>query len=932
MATRRERVVLELEDQFTTGMARAAASAALLNRELDSLSKDSIRTRASISDIDRPIQDVGRSAGRSGNEIDKMSGRMRILADVTAVLGPGLVGIGAVGVPAIAGLAAQLGFAVTGAATAVLAFQGVGDTLKALNKAALKPTTENLEAAQVQLEKLSPAARGFVAQVGSMLPELRKLRDVAAEGFFPGLTQGLDAMETALPHVQGLIASVASELGSIAGDTGKSLASDRWTPFLDFIAREAPSALGQMADAAGNTAHAVAELWMATDPINDDFSTWLVNATDDLDKWAAGLSRTQGFADFMAYLDKTGPKVAETFGAIANAALQIVEAAAPLSGPVLDGVKALADLVSAIADSDLGTPLFTAVAALSLFNRTLAITKAAGNTTFGGFIAGQTRASLGVKSVIADLRVLTRESKLVTLPSKGFIGPLTQAQAALGRLQNPRTGLVATFKSVGKSAALLGGVGVAATGAADGIGLTNTASLALAGTIVGPWGTAVGGAVGLLLDAKGAGQGFADAMNRANVAVRGFDATAIEKSIADLKKQREDLTNVTGFGDFFGDRVTAALHSGAWHSNAVSDIDAKLKELRAQLKITRAEAEKGFSTAGFEATAAGIDDATSSTQEFMNKLQELSDVLAGRASFRDFEQSIDDFAARAIKRAKLLGEVAAAQRDLANAKTPDERRAARQRIKDLNDQADALKNSLDVGTQVGRDTQAALDNIAATALKVAQNLDPIQRAEFLAGARAEFVKAAKSAGLTADAAQKLADKVLGLNSVVGQPKIVIDADGAWRVISETQRRLNHLRARDLKLNVLLNFPQRQKNLEIFKDLHDGQAEGGTIRGSRYPYADKVLVPLAPGEEVITNRNGEADRWRPLLKRINAGLANGGTVPFATGGPAVSVGIDYERLAKAMAAVRPMYGDAHFYGDAAKREQDRLSSLDGRRRP
>lgn len=930
MATRRERVVLELEDQFTTGMARAAASAALLNRELDSLSKDSIRTRRSISDIDRPIQDVGRSAGRSGNEIDKMSGRMRILADVTAVLGPGLVGIGAVGVPAITGLAAQLGFAATGAATMVIAFQGVGDTLKALNKAALEPTTQNLEAAQVQLEKLSPAAQEFVSHVGALLPELRKLRDVAAEGLFPGLTRALDEMESALPHVQGLIGAVADELGRIAGDTGASLASDRWTSFLDFIAREAPAALGQMADAAGNTAHAVAELWMATDPINDDFSTWLVNATADLDRWATGLSRTQGFADFMAYLDKTGPKVADAFGAIANAALQIVQAAAPLSGPVLDGVKALADVVSAIADSDLGTPLFVAVGALSLFNRTMSLTRAAGNTTFGGFIAGQTRASLGLKSVIADLRVLTRESKLVSLPRQGFIGPLTQAQVALTRLRDPRTGLSATLKSVGKSAALLGGVGIAATGAADGIGLTNTASLALAGTIAGPWGAAVGGAVGLLLDAKGAGQGFADAMNRANVAVRGFDATAIEKSIADLKKQRKDLTDVTGFGDFFGDLSTQALHTKPLPGAAgpVEKIDQKLKELQGQLKVTRAEAEKGFSTDGFEATAAGIDDATSSTQDFLNKLQELSDVLAGRASFRDFEQSIDDFAARAIKRAKLLGEVAQAQQELANAKTPEEKKAARQRIKDLNDQADALKNSLNVGTQAGRDTQAALDNIAATALRVAQGLDPIARAEFLAGARREFIKAAVAAGHTADEAKRLADRVLGLSAIKGEPKIVIDADGAWRVIDKTAAKLERLTRKTYKLNI-----QAQASSTIPQVLDaQAHASGGTVGGPRYPYGDKVLTMLAPGEEVVTNRNGEADRWRPLLKRINAGLANGGTVPFATGGPGVAVGIDYERLAKAMAAVRPMYGDAHFYGDAAKREQDRLSALDGRKRP
>jgi hypothetical protein len=56
------------------------------------------------------------------------------------------------------------------------------------------------------------------------------------------------------------------------------------------------------------------------------------------------------------------------------------------------------------------------------------------------------------------------------------------------------------------------------------------------------------------------------------------------------------------------------------------------------------------------------------------------------------------------------------------------------------------------------------------------------------------------------------------------------------------------------------------------------ASGGTIAGSRSPYGDKVLVWAAPGEEMITNRNGEADRFRAdrASGRIPA-YASGGTV-------------------------------------------------------
>lgn len=56
------------------------------------------------------------------------------------------------------------------------------------------------------------------------------------------------------------------------------------------------------------------------------------------------------------------------------------------------------------------------------------------------------------------------------------------------------------------------------------------------------------------------------------------------------------------------------------------------------------------------------------------------------------------------------------------------------------------------------------------------------------------------------------------------------------------------------------------------------ADGMTVPGPRYPYADKVFIHAAPGEEVITNRNGEADRFRAdrAAGRIPR-YADGGTV-------------------------------------------------------
>jgi hypothetical protein len=62
------------------------------------------------------------------------------------------------------------------------------------------------------------------------------------------------------------------------------------------------------------------------------------------------------------------------------------------------------------------------------------------------------------------------------------------------------------------------------------------------------------------------------------------------------------------------------------------------------------------------------------------------------------------------------------------------------------------------------------------------------------------------------------------------------------------------------------------------------ADGATVPKTGLPYADRHLYMLADGEEVISNRYGQADRHRELLKAINGNrLAGGGTVGRHYGG-------------------------------------------------
>ncbi|WP_344340987.1 hypothetical protein, partial [Streptomyces rhizosphaericus] len=116
-----------------------------------------------------------------------------------------------------------------------------------------------------------------------------------------------------------------------------------------------------------------------------------------------------------------------------------------------------------------------------------------------------------------------------------------------------------------------------------------------------------------------------------------------------------------------------------------------------------------------------LNRGTKAANTFKGALQSATAALEGRASARDFEASGDD-ATAALRQ---------------NGRT------------------------LDINTAKGRANSAALDNIAGSALKVADGMRGANRVEFLKGARGDFIAMARDMGKTAAQARNLADR-LGL--------------------------------------------------------------------------------------------------------------------------------------------------------------------------
>lgn len=806
--------------------------------------KVSVGVDADVNPFVRGMATASAAARTFAGNLDSADSRMSNLVQTSLALGPALVPIAATATPALAGLASQLGFAATAAGVSVLAFQGVGDALKEVNEYAIEPTQENFESMREALDKLGPAGQDFVMFLQSIRPELQGLQDIAQEGLLPGAQEGIEELMELMPQVEGIIREVSSAVGDLIAEAGDNLNDPRWRDFFEYLETEARPQLEHLGRTFGNVFEGLANMWMAFDPLSDNFSSSLLQMSRDFRDWSDTLAESDGFREFVNYIEENGPRVWEALGATANAIIELVEAAAPVGSVALPIIEALADLLAIIADSPAGPTLVATAAGLSAVSRAVALYNAANGSALAGFLgkAGKDgeKAGLGLRGAAAGAGILA----------------------------------------------------VALTDLDDSLGVSNTAMGAMMGMVAGPYGAALGAGIGATLDLAAANDSLTEAIERANEAAAGTDVDAMARAISDVLREAEGFD---GFDDIFGleaDKV----------DSAVARLEQRMRDLEygtggiAEVLGSALAPSLGLTADSFELAAMSADD-------FRASLENVNATLEKRASLRDYQEALDEF---------------------------------RKTLKENGD-------TLDINTRKGRDNQAALDAIATTALKAAEGLKPMQRIEFLQGARKDLINAAEGLGKTSKGARKLADD-LGLVNLkakeLGKQKPTVEvrekgADKTKRAIEAAEKVAMTFDDIESWATVFAEDKSTPKVKEAARELawFDSQgadavltaidqaspvindvirglgaippsvstvvkvtrqmgglpvaAEGGTIEGQRHPYGDKVLYLLAPGEEVVSNRFGQADRHRDLLKAINAGrMAEGGTVPgLAAGGTA-----------------------------------------------
>lgn len=357
---------------------RLEAEIAQYKRELAEAALVTAGFAKSVGGTKGPLSDLERNTGSAGKEIDKFSGRLRLLVDTAVLLGPVIAPLGAAAIPVLTGSLVAMGAAAGGIGASVLALKGMGDAMKALSTYELDPTAENLQAVRIEMEKLGPAGEHFVHFLNSIEDELHTLQIAAREGLLPGLEDGIDAALERLPGVRKVVRELAMGVGELAESAGEDFApGGDWDAFFTYLDTDGQQSLEQFGGAIGDIANGLADMLVAFAPVTRDFSAGFADMAESFSDWAAGLGDSEGFEDFLAYIQTNGPKAIDLLGSIAHTFADLAVALAPIGAVSLPILTKFLDLLGVLASSDLGTPFLAAVVGITAYSRGLAIATSA---------------------------------------------------------------------------------------------------------------------------------------------------------------------------------------------------------------------------------------------------------------------------------------------------------------------------------------------------------------------------------------------------------------------------------------------------------------------------------------------------------------------------------------------------------------------------
>lgn len=307
---------------------------------------------------DKVETEVDVDTDKAENRIGSLMGRLGAMQRGIMALGPAVVPVMASLTSSVGGFGA--GFVAAGAgvasfaAIAIPALSGVFEASKEVDKINEKLAKADTAKERAKaLKELKAVYGGLTAKERESLTALQDFKSFW-DGFVKSLQnpildmfiKGLGTLKNTLNQLKPVFQASISAVGDLFNGMDNAVKGQQMQTFFDWLGKNVGPAIRSFGTAFMNVMQGVINLIMAFGPISTDMQSGLVGLTQKFADWTAGLANSQGFKDFIAYVQANGPKLMAILGEVATLIGQVIKAMAPFGPVILDIVSGLLQFVN----------------------------------------------------------------------------------------------------------------------------------------------------------------------------------------------------------------------------------------------------------------------------------------------------------------------------------------------------------------------------------------------------------------------------------------------------------------------------------------------------------------------------------------------------------------------------------------------------------
>lgn len=198
-----------------------------------------------------------------------------------------------------------------------------------------KERAKIMEQINVLQQSLGKEEKKALATLEDFKDNWQEIASITQKPILKSFTNSLTTFKTVLNSLRPMFVSIANGAVTLSKNMDNAFKAPDLQNFIKWMNNNAGQAFVTFGNIAGNVMRTVMNLIVAFGPLGNDMAASMEKATASWAKWAAGLSSSQRFQDFVAYTRENGPKILKVITNFSGALRRLFAAFGPMSADML---------------------------------------------------------------------------------------------------------------------------------------------------------------------------------------------------------------------------------------------------------------------------------------------------------------------------------------------------------------------------------------------------------------------------------------------------------------------------------------------------------------------------------------------------------------------------------------------------------------------